>query len=57
MQAQAQEIKWEIEQLDMSKKKRELSSIIDAAHKTKSVSQTDMIVDMINILIILSTIR
>lgn len=50
MQAQAQEIKWEIEQLDMSKKKRELSSIIDAAHKTKSVSQTDMIVDMINIL-------
>lgn len=36
VQAQAQEVKWEIDQLQGPRK--ELSSIIDAAHKTKSVS-------------------
>lgn len=35
-QAQAQEVKWERDLLQGSR--RELSSIIDAAHKTRSVS-------------------
>ena len=36
LQAQAQEVRWEREQLEM--KRTEPSTIIDAAHKTKSVS-------------------
>jgi hypothetical protein len=37
LRAQAQEVKWEIEQLQV--RRRELSAIIDAAHKTKSVAE------------------
>ena len=39
MQAQVQEVVWEREQLEVSRRE-DLSAIIDAAHKTKSVSLT-----------------